>query len=519
MKHHRNNELRKRVKAVRPGIILNVACDSVGSVAYALIPALTGILVDQVLLEHSIRISTVIIWYLVLLLIGVGFEVGAQLIWWRVLVKFERSVKQSYFESFLASVNVRSEKGAGKEISKVTNEVAKLEMDYLTPMVAIIKDVIAFIVYGVVLAIVASPLITAIVIIFSLLSLALPRASRSRLSSKASVYYSTLEKYTSHIEELISGKLYIPPRAWSSIRGEHWKSATKVLRDRYEYGRMATIADGVSGLATELVMFATFAAAAILCLRGDLTVGTVAASLGYAKAFLSPLGDMLYDFNAINSTRSIRDKYDKSVGELSSEDRDKNTAREAEQWMSEIFSSLKKNVPNIIIDLGERVILRGASGAGKTTLLKAFYAGSPDHGISVPQLASTHIRDDVMYVGSATPIFHGTFRENVTLFGAFDWDEDILKALSNGSGLYERMRGVTDVSSASGGERQFILLSRAFLSGSSVLLLDEAVSALDDESSQDIIRGTMNLAKDKTIIVVDHHGRWSSSANWRIVNV
>lgn len=168
---------------------------------------------------------------------------------------------------------------------------------------------------------------------------------------------------------------------------------------------------------------------------------------------------------------------------------------------------------------GETVALVGRSGAGKSTLvnlLLRFYEPQSGRvlldGYGVDELSLATVRDSIGVVDQETFLFSGSIRDNVR-FGKLDaTDEEIveacrqshalefIEALAEGFDSKVGERGVR----LSGGQCQRIALARIFLKDPKILILDEAVSAVDSESEAYIqgILGT--LATDRTTIIIAH---------------
>lgn len=171
------------------------------------------------------------------------------------------------------------------------------------------------------------------------------------------------------------------------------------------------------------------------------------------------------------------------------------------------------------IEPGERVALVGRSGAGKTTivnLLLRFY--QPDagrilvDGVAVDRLALDPWRERVGLVDQETFLFSGTIRDNVR-FGRLDATEeeileacrrahalDIVEALPEGLDSRVGERGTR----LSGGQCQRIALARLFLKDPAIVILDEAVSAVDSESEHAIQASLEVLTENRTTIVIAH---------------
>lgn len=505
------------------GIAGNIITDACANVAYALIPALTGVLVDDVLLHRRRSLWSVAALYLVLLAVGIVLEVCAQIIMWGVSTRFERAGKQRYFQAFLAEdPHHAAETTGGATLSRVTNNVAKLEQDYLVPAIALIKDSISIVIYAIVLTAVTDVWFAALMIGASLVALFLPRFQRRRLAGTAGTYMDTLAGYTSRAEELLASRAELPSAAQRAIALTHWRAAGAVRGDRYRYGFAKSLADGISGTGTELVLLVAFVASGWACLTGHMTVGAVAATLGYAKAFISPLTDMLYSINAIHSTDSIRADFNTTV--QAAEDMPAPAPPAPVEHLQARQLPLRPDgsgdgvAPHIDLDISAagRVLLLGHSGSGKTTLLRSVFLAHPDdHRFQIngePMAQGRDLRDSIAYLGAASPVYHVSFHDNVTLFGAWPWDEPRVEALSGDTGFYERLRSRQDMTTASGGERQFTLLARALLQHPDVILLDEALSAIDQRAGRQILANLM--ATPAAVVLVTHNPGTLDPAEW-----
>jgi ATP-binding cassette subfamily B protein len=161
----------------------------------------------------------------------------------------------------------------------------------------------------------------------------------------------------------------------------------------------------------------------------------------------------------------------------------------------------------------------GATGSGKTTLIKLmlrFY--DPDSGAvlldntSLTDLSQHDIRDAMALVSQDVFLFHGTVRDNIA-YGAPDATEDavfdaartaeahdFIESLPNGYDTIIGERG----QKLSGGQRQRLSLARALLTDSPVLILDEATSAVDNETEAAIQRSLARIAHNRTMVVIAH---------------
>ncbi|XP_059639370.1 ABC transporter B family member 19-like [Cornus florida] len=168
---------------------------------------------------------------------------------------------------------------------------------------------------------------------------------------------------------------------------------------------------------------------------------------------------------------------------------------------------------------GSRVALVGGSGSGKSTvvwMIQRFYDPIRGKvlmgGVDLKELNVKWLRRQIALVGQEPALFAGSIRENIA-FGNpnASWSEIeeaakeayIHKFISGLPQGYETQVGESGAQ-LSGGQKQRIAIARAILKKSSVLLLDEASSALDLESEQHVQNALGKISKRATTIVVAH---------------
>ena len=161
----------------------------------------------------------------------------------------------------------------------------------------------------------------------------------------------------------------------------------------------------------------------------------------------------------------------------------------------------------------------GSTGSGKTTIVKLllrFY--DPDtgsiriDGTDIRSLGQAGLRQLMSLVSQDVFLFHGTVAENIA-FGLPNAPHgDIVHAaqtaeahgfilsLPNG---YETVVGERG-QKLSGGQRQRLSIARALLTESPILILDEATSAVDNETEAAIQRSLERIGHDRTMVVIAH---------------
>lgn len=168
---------------------------------------------------------------------------------------------------------------------------------------------------------------------------------------------------------------------------------------------------------------------------------------------------------------------------------------------------------------GETVAFVGATGAGKTTLIKLllrFYdvtAGAIRiDGRDLRDLRMADLRRAVGLVSQDVFLFHGSVRENL-VYGRPDATEgeiiaaarvaeahDFISELPEGYDTVVGERG----QKLSGGQRQRLSIARAVLKDPPILILDEATSAVDNETEAAIQRSLAKISVGRTTVVIAH---------------
>lgn len=186
------------------------------------------------------------------------------------------------------------------------------------------------------------------------------------------------------------------------------------------------------------------------------------------------------------------------------------------------YPTSKENIlSDIDLDLksGSSLGILGKTGSGKTTLIKQLldlYVIDKDSLLIDDDLANEinfkSFKDKIGYVPQMHMIFSDTIKNNIKfskpeatdaeVFEAIklaDFDKDI-EEFPDGLDTITGEKGI----SLSGGQKQRLAIARALVKDPEILILDDAMSAVDANTEKNILDNLKNYRKDKTTIIISH---------------
>ncbi len=174
---------------------------------------------------------------------------------------------------------------------------------------------------------------------------------------------------------------------------------------------------------------------------------------------------------------------------------------------------------SMMVPAGKTIGIVGATGSGKSTIAKLLLrlyeiqgGKITIDGTDIRELNVYDLRRNIGLVSQDVFLFHGTVRENIA-YGMPDTSlekvqaaakiaeaHDFVMSLPQGYDTLVGERG----QKLSGGQRQRLSIARAVLKNPPILILDEATSAVDNETEAAIQRSLETITKDRTTIAIAH---------------
>ncbi|MEH1797510.1 MULTISPECIES: ABC transporter ATP-binding protein [unclassified Nostoc] len=174
---------------------------------------------------------------------------------------------------------------------------------------------------------------------------------------------------------------------------------------------------------------------------------------------------------------------------------------------------------NFTIAPGETVAIVGAIGSGKSTLANALPRlldiGSGQlflDGLDITKIALADLRGAIAYVPQDSFLFSTTIKNNIRYGDPISEQEQIESVaklaqieseINNFPQQYETLVGERGIT-LSGGQRQRTALARAMLVNAPVLILDDALSSVDNQTATQILKNLSGGTERKTVIFITH---------------
>ncbi|MCJ1780955.1 ABC transporter ATP-binding protein [Mammaliicoccus sciuri] len=194
--------------------------------------------------------------------------------------------------------------------------------------------------------------------------------------------------------------------------------------------------------------------------------------------------------------------------------------------------SINLNNINIILGKGETLGIVGATGSGKTTLIKQILKEYPtgDGEIvlgdtNINQISKSDLRSLIGYVSQENILFSRSIRDNIRFGKSNATDNEIEEAIKLAyfekdierlpQGL-ETLVGEKGIA-ISGGQKQRIAIARALIMDPKILILDDALSAVDAKTEKKIIQNIQKYRQGKTTIIATHRLSGVKHANQIVV--
>jgi len=362
----------------------------------------------------------------------------------------------------------------------------------------------------------------------------------SRIAERYTKIRNDIENLNANLSNSITGILTV--KSFNRERKESERitvSSQEVKSANYHAIRLSAAFIPIIRIAILFGFTATLLIGGFLALDGEIKVATYSVMLFITQRLLWPLTELGVIFDAYQKAMA---SFRRIVNLKNTQPTINNGSTKLDNFSEKIeISDLNfeyvKNFPvlnNISIDIkkGETSAIVGSTGSGKSTLIKLIlrlYDSTSGEikfdETNIKDLEIESLRNKIGLVSQDIFLFEGTVFENIA-YGNLDatneevWEaarlsesDKFINLLPNKENTIVGERG----QKLSGGQRQRISIARAILKNPEILILDEATSAVDNETEAAIQRSINTLKKGRTVIAIAH--RLSTIRNAEIIYV
>lgn len=440
---------------------------------------------------------------------------------WRLRERVEAKINRlplSYFDKVQR----------GDLISRVTNDIDNITQTMqqslsgaLTAVLTVVGVLVLMFSISWQLALVALVALPLMGVIFGVIG---PRSQKA-----FGTQWRKVGRLNARVEESFSGHALV------KVFGREQDALQKFKDENEELFQASFKAQFLSGIIMPAMTFVgslTYVGIAVLgglmVASGQLRIGDVQAFIQYSQQFTQPLSELGGMAAVVQSGTASAER----VFELLDADEQEADAKDAPPFeegtgvieFENVQFSYTPERP-LITDLsfrvepGQTVAIVGPTGAGKTTLVNLimrFYELSGGRitldGQDISEITRDELRSRTGMVLQDPWLFAGTIRENIRYGRSTATDEDVLEAAKATyvdrfvHALPEGYDTVLDedASNVSAGERQLITIARAFVAQPSILILDEATSAVDTRTELLLQNAMAALRQGRTSFVIAH---------------
>lgn len=437
----------------------------------------------------------------------------------QIMSRYKNKVFQSILDSDYRDF---SKEKSGKFISVLTENMKKIEQDYLHQYFNISKN-LSLMIFSLLAMFIGNWFLTLLVIIASIIPIMISGFIGQKSASLQKRAMIADQKYLAKVKDILAGFLVIKSfNVKDAICEDYSHESEKFDEINFIKGKFDVLANVISQLSGMIVFLVAFGGGMYLVFNGYTTIGSVTAIVQLVNFVVMPLNEVGMGISKFREGQATLDAFEvKDVTELQT--------GETKEYFDDVisFSNIDFSYPNteekifnhlsLKIQKGEKIAIVGMSGSGKSTLLNLllrFYDVTSGH-ISIDNIDLQAISAESLYnlmtiVQQDVYIFDDTLRANITLNQSFT-DEEIKQAvqqsglesyvLENESGL-QTLCGENG-SNLSGGQKQRLSIARALIRKTPILLLDEATSSLDNKVTTEIENSILDI-QDLTALVVTH---------------
>ena len=371
--------------------------------------------------------------------------------------------------------------------------------------------------------------LTGIVLVFTLLIAMVIGVLIVPFKRRLNALYDAEGSRQAMLVETINGMATVKAMAIEPLLRQQWENkVARAVSMQFRVGKISITAKSLTQFLERLMTVMLIWLGASQVFDGSLTIGALIAFQMLAGRVTSPLVRLVGLINQYQEAALSVEKLGLVMNAKPEWGADRHGARPSLRGnivFDRVGFRYAPDLPNVLkeisltIPAGTTLGVVGPSGSGKTTLTrmlqKAYFPSTGTIRINdcyLNELDTAHLRRNTGVVLQENFLFNATVAENIRAGQSAASREQIIQAALL-AGADEFIVGLPQgydtmleegAKNLSGGQRQRLAIARALLTRPEILILDEATSSLDPESERIVRENLVQIAKNRTVIIVSH---------------
>jgi ATP-binding cassette subfamily B multidrug efflux pump len=457
------------------------------------------------------------------------------------LVEFD--LKNEIFEHYQAlPLSFYRRNNTGDLMNRISEDVSRVRM-YLGPAIMYGLQLITLFMMLIPVMFSISPILTLYALIpLPLLSISIYFVNNI-IERRSEQIQKSQSRLSTFVQEAFSGI-----RVLKSFNREH-ESLRKFELESDQYKKQSLKLTKVQALFFPLIMaliglstILTIYAGSTEVINGNLSFGNIAEFIIYVNLLTWPVTSLGWTSSLVQRAEASQKRINEFLKTQPTIISEKNLEKEIQgkiEFRNVTFIypdtgiMALKNV-SFTVNPGESLAIIGTTGSGKSTVsaLAARLYDVREGEILIDDIPIAHynlhaLRKQIGYVPQDVFLFSDTISNNIS-FGLDEADEEKIFQAARDADVYSNImafpqgfntrvgeRGIT----LSGGQKQRVSIARAIVNNPRILMLDDALSAVDTKTENNILNSLKRIMKGRTTIIVSHRVSSAKMVNKIVVLV